>query len=54
MIGAIWYQGESNVGSADYYACGFPTMITDWRANFRSSAQDFGFFFVQLAPYILT
>ena len=28
LKGATWYQGESNVGAAAYYACGFPSMIT--------------------------
>lgn len=47
--GAIWYQGESNVGRADEYRTLFPTMIKDWRARFGQG--DFPFLFVQLAPY---
>jgi sialate O-acetylesterase len=47
--GAIWYQGESNVGKAHEYATLFPTMIADWRARFGQG--DFPFLFVQLAPY---
>lgn len=47
--GAIWYQGESNVGRAHEYATLFPTMIADWRARFGQG--DFPFLFVQLAPY---
>lgn len=47
--GAIWYQGESNVGRAEQYSRLFPTMITDWRA--RWEAGDFPFYFVQIAPF---
>ncbi|MFN7337758.1 MAG: 9-O-acetylesterase, partial [bacterium] len=32
--GAIWYQGESNVGRAAQYAKLFPAMISDWRRAF--------------------
>jgi len=52
--GAIWYQGEANVGTGNadpYYACAFPAMIKDWRLNWGLAPQDFGFFFVQLAPW---
>jgi sialate O-acetylesterase len=45
--GAIWYQGESDVGRAAEYAVGFPKMITSWRAHFGQG--DFPFFWVQLA-----
>ncbi|MEQ8790357.1 MAG: sialate O-acetylesterase [Pirellulaceae bacterium] len=47
--GAIWYQGESNVGRAAQYAKLFPAMIEDWREQFRQA--DMPFVFVQLAPY---
>lgn len=47
--GAIWYQGESNVGRAAQYRKLFPAMITDWRERFGQG--DFPFLFVQLAPY---
>ena len=47
--GAIWYQGESNVGRAEQYAKLFPAMIADWRKSFGQG--DFPFLFVQLAPY---
>ena len=47
--GAIWYQGESNVGRAHEYATLFPAMIADWRQRFGQG--DFPFLFVQLAPY---
>jgi len=48
MKGAIWYQGESNVGRAEQYSRLFPTMINDWRKQWGSS---FPFYFVQIAPY---
>jgi sialate O-acetylesterase len=46
--GAIWYQGESNVGRAIQYGRLFPGMIEDWRARW---GKDFPFYFVQIAPY---
>lgn len=46
--GAIWYQGESNVGRAEQYLKLFPGMIEDWRAQWAS---DFSFYFVQIAPF---
>ncbi len=46
--GAIWYQGESNVGRADQYERLFPTMIKDWRTHWQA---DFPFYFVQIAPF---
>jgi sialate O-acetylesterase len=48
--GAIWYQGESNVGRAEQYAKLFPAMIADWRKAWGQG--DFPFLFVQLAPYM--
>lgn len=47
--GAIWYQGESNAGRAYEYRTLFPTMIQDWRNQWKQG--DFPFLFVQLAPY---
>ncbi|GAA4309065.1 sialate O-acetylesterase [Compostibacter hankyongensis] len=47
--GAIWYQGESNVGRAAQYEKLFPTMITDWRNRWKEG--NFPFYFVQIAPY---
>lgn len=46
--GAIWYQGEANVGRAAQYAKLFPTMIRDWRDQWN---EKFPFLFVQLAPF---
>ena len=36
--GAIWYQGESNVGRARQYEELFPLMIRDWRRHFGRGA----------------
>ena len=47
--GAIWYQGESNVGRAYQYRELFPLMIRNWRRDFQNPEMPFGF--VQLAPY---
>jgi sialate O-acetylesterase len=47
--GAIWYQGESNVGRAEQYERLFPAMITSWRKEWAQG--DFPFYFVQIAPY---
>lgn len=46
--GAIWYQGEANVGRAEQYKRLFPAMITDWRERWGN---DFPFYFVQIAPF---
>jgi sialate O-acetylesterase len=48
--GAIWYQGEANVGRADQYARIFPMMIQNWRDSWKE--KDFPFYFVQIAPYV--
>ncbi len=47
--GAIWYQGEANVGRAVQYAQLFPAMIKDWRNHWAEG--EFPFFYVQIAPY---
>ena len=47
--GALWYQGESNVGRATEYAELFPAMIRDWRESWGQG--DFAFLFVQLPNY---
>jgi len=46
--GAIWYQGESNVGRAEEYKKLFPSMIADWRKQW---GYEFPFYFVQIAPF---
>ena len=54
--GAIWYQGEQNVGHADLYACQEPAMIADWRARWHDANPEvdalFPFGLVQLAPWV--
>jgi sialate O-acetylesterase len=47
--GAIWYQGESNVGDADLYKSVFPAMIKNWRDDWKQG--NFPFYFVQIAPW---
>ncbi|BCX46602.1 rhamnogalacturonan acetylesterase [Haloferula helveola] len=49
LRGAIWYQGESNVGTREIYGQLQKTLIHDWRS--RWSIGDFPFYFVQLAGY---
>jgi sialate O-acetylesterase len=48
--GAIWYQGEANVGRAAQYSKIFPAMIQNWRTAW--GIKDFPFYFVQIAPYV--
>jgi sialate O-acetylesterase len=48
LKGAIWYQGESNVGRAEQYERLFPLMIKSWRDKWKT---DFPFYFTQIAPY---
>ena len=48
--GAIWYQGETNVGRAAQYSKIFPAMIQNWRTAW--GIKDFPFYFVQIAPYV--
>ena len=47
--GAIWYQGEANVGRAKQYETLFPLMISDWRKQWNEP--NFPFYFVQIAPF---
>ena len=48
VAGTIWYQGESNVGTASTYTRLFTTMISSWRKAWQ---KDFPFYFVQIAPF---
>lgn len=48
--GAIWYQGEANVGRADQYSKIFPLLIKNWRDAWGIPA--LSFYFVQIAPYV--
>lgn len=47
IAGAIWYQGESNVGS-EVYAETMKVLIESWRAK---RGYDFPFYFAQIAPW---
>ena len=47
--GAVWYQGEANVGRAAQYQVLLPTMIRDWRSEWAEG--DFPFGIVQIAPF---
>ena len=47
--GAIWYQGESNIGGRYQYRTLFPSMIANWRADWGQGEFPFGF--VQIAPF---
>lgn len=47
IAGAIWYQGETNVGNP-YYAMGMEAMINNWRSEF---GKEFPFYLVQIAPF---
>jgi len=48
ISGAIWYQGESNVGTYSTYKQLMNTMIASWRKAWQ---KDFPFYFVQIAPF---
>lgn len=48
IAGSIWYQGESNVGTASTYTQLFNTMIGEWR---KAWGYNFPFYYVQIAPY---
>ena len=48
IAGAIWYQGESNVGTHFMYKRLFTSMIDSWR---KAWGKNFPFYFVQIAPY---
>ena len=50
--GVIWYQGETNAGRAFQYRTLFPTMIKNWREEWKQG--DFPFYWVQLANYMQT
>ena len=49
LRGALWYQGESNVGRPREYAELLPAMIKSWRAAWLQG--DFPFLVVQLPSY---
>lgn len=47
--GAIWYQGESNLGNGLLYRKRMEALINGWRKVWGQS--DLPFYFVQIAPY---
>jgi sialate O-acetylesterase len=47
--GAIWYQGEANIGNYKEYPDLMSEMISNWRNNFGTG--NFPFYFVQIAPF---
>jgi sialate O-acetylesterase len=50
MKGVIWYQGESNAGTAYEHATLFPFLIEQWRKEWGQG--DFSFYWVQLADFM--
>lgn len=48
IAGALWYQGESNVGTNGSYAELMRGLIDSWRSAWK---KDFKFYLVQIAPY---
>ncbi|TAE76835.1 MAG: 9-O-acetylesterase [Verrucomicrobia bacterium] len=48
--GAIWYQGESNMGDGMRYADRMKALIAGWRKVWNQG--DFPFYFVQIAPFL--
>jgi len=49
LRGAIWYQGEANMGEGMRYCDRMKALIGGWRQIW--SEGDFPFYFVQIAPY---
>ncbi len=47
--GAVWYQGEANVGRGAQYQVLLPTLIRNWRTDWGQG--DFPFGIVQIAPF---
>lgn len=48
IAGALWYQGESNVGSPETYTQLLQKLIQNWREEWN---HQFPFYYVQIAPY---
>ena len=48
IAGAIWYQGESNTGTASTYNQLFSKMIQSWREKWNA---ELPFYYVQIAPF---
>lgn len=51
MVGAIWYQGESNSSEADLYQYKMKALIRGWRQNWGQG--DFPIYSVQLSTWTL-
>ena len=49
LRGAIWYQGESNLGTRRFYPTLQATLIAEWRRLWQND--EMPFYFTQLAPY---
>ncbi len=49
LRGAIWYQGESNLGDGLLYTERMKALVGGWREVWGEG--DFPFYFVQIAPY---
>lgn len=48
IAGSIWYQGESNTGTASSYYPLLTSMIESWRKGWK---EEFPFYLVQIAPF---
>ncbi len=49
LRGAIWYQGESNVGEGRLYTEHMKALVAGWRTVWGT--EDLPFYYVQIAPY---
>jgi len=49
LRGAIWYQGEANMGEGMRYAERLKALVTGWRTLWQE--RDFPFYLVQIAPF---
>lgn len=47
--GVIWYQGESNRRSPEWYETALPALVQGWRRTWQQG--EFPFYYVQIAPY---
>ncbi len=50
VAGAVWYQGESNVGNRKEYAPKLKAMMADWRKGF--GRPELPFYIVELADFL--
>lgn len=48
IAGTIWYQGESNTGTASTYKKLMTSLIDSWRKDWNTN---FPFYYVQIAPF---